>query len=434
MNKRKHLFWRVVLFAALLALAAWILLPGHTPAPALQPDTRTAEIPADNSRIARGAYLARMGNCALCHTARGGESYAGGRNFDTPFGTIFSSNITPDRAHGIGSWTAEDFWRALHLGESREGRWLTPAFPYTNFTHITRSDSDDLYAYLRSIPSSLNPNTAHTLRWPYNTQFALGVWRTLFFTPGKEQRVASTPSPATPLQRGAYLVEGLGHCSACHTERNVLGAIDSGNTLSGGMLPSQDWYAPSLRNAKETSLHSWSEAELRALLQTGTSARGNAMGPMAEVVLHSTQYLTDADAQAMGTYLKSLPAVSAAAPAEQKRSAPDTLGMGARLYDKHCAECHGAQGEGRAGVYPALAQNPTVNAADLNNLVRIVWQGGFAPATTANPRPYGMPPFLLQFNDQELAALLSYVRSAWGNGAGPVSEFDINKLRTRPAP
>ena len=376
-----------------------------------------------------GAYLARIGNCALCHTAQGGASYAGGKPIDTPFGTVFSSNITPDRATGIGNWTADDFWQALHHGKSRDGRLLYPAFPYTSYTHITREDSDALWTYLQSVPAAPRANTPHALQFPYNTQWALWVWRTAFFEPAKPA-AAATADPQ--IQRGAYLVQGLGHCAECHGKRNVLGAVGTSQWMPGTTLSVQGWYAPALDDTAEGGAGAWSTTEMRDFLQKGSNARANASGPMAEVVAHSTQFLSDADANAIARYLQAnmRPTPSPTVPA-----AP-TAGLtqqGSALYERHCAECHGKNGEGRAGAYPALAGNRAVTMARTDNLVQTVLQGGFAPATAGNPRPFGMPPFQLQLNDAQTAAVLTFIRNAWGNRAAPVSEFDINRQRNLPA-
>jgi len=402
-------------------LASWLLrgTSQHTNLPA---SSTQFTVDAKASEVTRGAYLARVGNCALCHTAPGGEAYAGGRGIDTPFGTIYAGNITPDSTQGIGAWTAGDFWNALHAGKSRDGHLLYPAFPYTSFTQVSRADADALYAYLRSVPASTRSNTPHTLRWPYSTQWALAAWRLLYFTPAETAASATPPLEAAVAtrERGAYLVQGLGHCSACHGTHNALGGVRASQSLSGGKIPAQDWMAPPLGGGNAS--------DLQAYLQTGASPLGYASGPMAEVVLHSTQYLSDVDAQSMADYLASLPADKPSTDAPVTPPTTRTSAQGAALYDKHCAECHGKQGQGQLGAYPALAGSAAVNRADPNNLVQIVWRGGFAPATAANPRPYGMPPFLLQLHDQEVAAILTYIRTSWGNQAGAVSEFDINRL------
>jgi len=374
----------------------------------------------------RGAYLARIGNCALCHTPPGGASYAGGRPIDTPFGTVYSSNITPDKATGIGNWTSDDFWQALHHGKSRDGRLLYPAFPYTSYTQVTREDADALWAYLQSVAPATRSNMPHALRYPYSSQWALALWRMAFFEPAT-QPVEVNADPQ--LQRGAYLVQGLGHCAECHGKRNVLGAIRKSGWMSGAALSVQGWYAPALDNDSESSLGAWSLAEIGAFLQQGSNSHATARGPMAEVVAHSTQYLRDSDAQAMARYLQRLPLSTPAR--TDTTPAPNTAPtqLGNRLYDRHCAECHGKNGEGRPGAYPALAGSRAVTLARTDNLVQTVLLGGFAPATTGNPRPFGMPPFQLQLNDAQTAAILTFIRNAWGNRAAPVSEFDINRQR-----
>ena len=378
---------------------------------------------ASAEQVARGAYLARAGNCAGCHTARGGALYAGGRGIETPFGTVYASNLTPD-ATGLGDWNSAAFWRALQHGRSRDGRLLYPAFPYANTTLVTRADADALFAYLRSLPAVTQANRRHDLRWPFNTQAALAVWRALYFRPGVyEPDTRRTPD----WNRGAYLVRGLGHCSACHGARNALGATRDALDLAGGLIPMQNWYAPSLASAAEAGVADWPEVQVVSLLKTGVSPRGSAIGPMAEVVLGSTQHLSDADLAAMAVYLKALPA----SPSGSMTGAPsggDTA-AGGKLYERHCAQCHGDQGEGVPGAYPPLAGNRAVNMPSAVNLVQIVLSGGFAPATAGNPRPFGMPPFVLTLNDRETAAVLSHIRSAWGNHGGTVSEFDIQRVR-----
>jgi mono/diheme cytochrome c family protein len=375
------------------------------------------------AQVARGAYLARAGNCAGCHTARGGAPYAGGRGIETPFGTVYASNLTPD-ASGLGGWNTAAFWRAMHHGRSRDGRLLYPAFPYANTTLVAREDSDALFAYLRSLPPVAQANRAHDLRWPFNTQAALAVWRALYFRAGV---YASDTSRPPAWNRGAYLVRGLGHCSACHGARNALGATRDALDLAGGLIPMQNWYAPSLAAPAEAGVGDWAEADVVALLKTGVSPRGSATGPMAEVVLGSTQHLSDADLAAMATYLKALPQ-TAAAPTAAAPGATGSAG-GAQLYERHCAQCHGERGEGVPGAYPPLAGNRAVVMPSAVNLVQTVLGGGFAPATAGNPRPFGMPPFVLALNEREVAAVISHIRSAWGNRAEPVSEFDVQRVR-----
>jgi len=415
---------KIVLLVAAAALAAVaIAWPREEFVPASSP---AAWAPTPEN-IARGAYLARAGDCVACHTARGGAEYAGGRALDTPFGRLYGPNLTPDPETGIGLWSADDFWNALHNGKSRDGRLLYPAFPYTNYTRVSRTDSDALYAYFRSLPARRQPNRPHELDFPYDQQALLAGWRLLYFKPA-----TFTPEPArgAAWNRGAYLVEGLGHCSACHSTRNRLGA--SGDTLSGGLIPTIGWYAPSLTASGEAGLGDWSQEHIVALLGTGVSPRGSATGPMAEVVARSLQYLTPADLGAMATYLKSLPASETPAQESGERAGEELLAEGRRLYGTHCVDCHGADGKGKAPAYPPLAGNRAVTLSPAVNAIRIVLNGGFPPGTAGNPRPYGMPPYSHELNDAQVAAVLTYVRASWGNGAPPVPVPDVNRYRSVP--
>lgn len=395
-------------------------------APLPRPDaTRPTDASTDPATIARGGYLAQAGNCLACHTVRGGAEYAGGRGIDTPFGTVYSSNLTPDAATGIGRWSSAEFWRALHNGRSRDGRFLYPAFPYTHFTLIGRDDSDALFAYLHSRPAVAQPNRDHALRFPYNTQAALAVWRALYFKPG-----GFTPDPTQSVDwnRGAYLTRGLAHCSACHSPRDRWGGVSASHEFTGGLMPVQNWYAPSLLDPREAGVAHWPPQHIVQLLQTGRAPGATVAGPMADVVQHSTQHLSDADLQAMATYLKALPPATAPAKAPPPVEAA-VAGRGAKLYEQQCMQCHGERGEGVAGAYPALAGNRAVTMNSTANLVQIVLNGGFAPATAGNPRPFGMPPYVLVFSDADTAAVLSHIRNAWGNRAAPVSELDVSRQR-----
>jgi len=396
-------------------------LRGEDPLPAQAEDFQSTP-----QLIERGRYLALAGNCAGCHTTRGGQPYAGGLPIDTPFGTVYSSNLTPDDKAGIGSWSSAHFWRAMHNGRSKDGRLLYPAFPYPNFTQVTREDSDAIYAFLRSVQPAPEPNRAHRLSFPYDTQAALAVWRALSFKP--EPFVANAGKPAE-WNRGAYLVNGLGHCIACHGSRNSLGATETKLGLSGGLIAVENWYAPSLTDPHEAGVADWPAADVVALLKNGTAPRGSVMGPMADVVFRSTQYLSEADLTAMAGYLKDLPdapkpeATATAAKAPIRRDA-GTMARGAKIYDQRCAYCHGDQGQGAAGAYPPLAGNRAVNMARPTNLIQVISHGGFLPSTSGNPRPYGMPPFGQTLDAAEVAAVLTYVRGSWGNDSAPVTQLD----------
>ena len=373
--------------------------------------TNVAASPANSELIARGAYLARAGNCMACHTTRGGEPYAGGRAIETPFGAVYTSNLTPDEQSGIGSWSAAHFWRAMHNGRSKDGRLLYPAFPYTSYTEVTRDDSDALFSYLRSLPAVFNPNHPHALQFPFDSQAALAVWRALYFKPGVYQPDAGRNAE---WNRGAYLVQGLGHCSACHAARNALGATTAGPDLAGGLIPVQNWYAPSLASPHEAGVADWDQQDIISLLKNGVSKNASVAGPMAGVVLGSTQYL------------KQLPP-STTAPSPVAKQAGSAAG--AKLYEQHCAGCHGLQGDGVPNAYPALAGNRAVTMPQTANLVQIVLHGGYAPATQGNPRPFGMPPFVLVLNDSEIAALLTHLRQSWGNQASGVTALDVYRIR-----
>ena len=405
----------------LVALAiAWVLfmnLRDESPRSAAPTPVPSAE------QISRGAYLALAGNCAGCHTAPGGAPYAGGRGVSTPFGTVMAPNLTPDEKTGIGAWSADDFWRALHNGRSRDGRLLYPAFPYPNYTRITRDDADALHAWLRIVPAVEQANQPHDLRFPFNQQAALAVWRALYFRPGQHRPDAQR---SAEVDRGAYLVEGLGHCNACHSSRNALGASTSPLDLAGGLIPVQNWYAPSLTSAHEAGVAAWEMQEIVNLLKTGVSPRGSVAGPMGEVVGSSTQHLSEPDLRAMAVYLQALPQT---APVVAEAAPYAATGPGAKLYERHCAGCHGDAGEGSPGAYPALAGNRAVTMPATANLVHIVLEGGFPPATVGNPRPYGMPPFATVLSVEETAQLLSFVRGSWGNRAAAVSALEVERFR-----
>ena len=409
---------------ALLLLAVIIAWPRAQMIASRSPAAHAAT-PAN---IARGAYLAKAGDCMACHTVRGGVPYAGGRAIETPFGRLLAPNITPDRATGIGAWTADEFWNALHNGKSRDGRLLYPAFPYTSYTKVTRDDADALYAFMQSLPPHQAPSAPHQLRFPYNQQFMLAGWRLLYFKPDV---YAATASQSAQWNRGAYLVEGLGHCVACHSSRNPLGASSGG--LSGGLIQTLGWYAPSLTSNAEAGLGDWEVPHIVALLKTGVSARATVFGPMAEVVQKSLQHLSTDDVTAMAVYLKALPSEPVQPVAMPGGPGVDkVMQQGKELYGTHCVDCHGADGKGLPPHYPPLAGNRALTMAESVNPVRIVLNGGFAPGTEANPRPYGMPPYSHALNDQEVASVVSYLRASWGNRAPPVTAAEVNRYRAVP--
>lgn len=380
-----------------------------------------AGVKANAETMARGAYLARIGDCASCHTRQGGQPYAGGRAIGTPFGTVFTSNLTPDDATGLGLWNADEFWRALHHGRSRDGRLLTPAFPYPDYTHVTREDADAIFGYLRSLNPVAQPTPASSLRFPYNTQAALALWRALYFRPA---------DPGVAMERGEYLVRGLAHCGSCHTPRNALGGPLADRALSGALVPGENWWAPSLVASDQAGLADWPVHDIVALLTTGVVPNGGASGPMAEVVFESLQYLDPDDASAMAQWLRALPQAKPAPPKEAPASSK-VLARGADIYREHCAQCHGDEGEGKADAFVALAGNRAVRMGEPLNLIQMVLHGGYQPATTGNPRPFGMPPFRQTLADADIAAVLSFIRGSWGNQAARVDAMDVHQARER---
>jgi mono/diheme cytochrome c family protein len=395
------------------------------PLPKLPGATR---LDATTQVIKTGEYLARAGDCVACHTAAGGREFAGGRAMPTPFGNLYVPNITPDEETGIGQWTADEFYRMMHTGVSRDGTLMYPAMPFASYTKVTRADSDAIYAYLMSVVPVKQRNRPHELRFPFNKRELLVGWRALYF---KEGEYVPDPKQSAQWNRGAYLVEGLGHCSMCHTAINRLGGSREEQAFEGGMIPNQNWYAPSLTSNREAGLGDWSIKDIVDLLQVGVSNRGTVYGPMAEVVYNSLQYLSDEDVEAMAVYLKSLPQRDAEPPptSEARLVDPGVMELGRGLYVRQCAVCHGAEGKGHAPHFPPLAANQSITMASPVNPIRMVLNGGYPPGTKKNPRPYGMPPYSHVLNDREVAAVVTYIRVAWGNNGTPVTPAEANELR-----
>lgn len=403
----------------LAALVAWLNVRDEAGAP-----PGGAARPPSAEDVARGAYLARAGNCRGCHTAPGGPAYAGGLGVQTPFGVVVAPNITPDPSTGIGSWSPDDFWRALHHGRSRDGRLLYPAFPYPSFTLVTREDADAIHAYLMSVPAVGKANEPHRLRFPYGTQAALAVWRALYF---RASRFEAEAGQGAHWNRGKYLVEGLGHCAACHSGRDALGGPRRDAAWAGGQMPGGSWHAPSLASPDEGGVQRWAPDQVVRLLKDGVSGNAGVSGPMADVVFHATQHLTREDLTAMAGYLASIRIVPVDRP-EARPADTEVMAQGETLYAEHCAGCHGRQGQGAAGLYPALAGNRAVTLPAHHNLVQLIRHGGFAPATGGNPRPFGMPPYGPLLDAHEIAAVATFLRQSWGHRAAPVSPLDVLRV------
>ena len=389
----------------------------------------SAEALKDPALIAQGKYLVIAGDCAGCHTAQGGQPYAGGVVLPTPFGNIVSTNLTPDHATGLGDWRFDDFWRALHHGQGRQGEWLYPVFSYTSYTKVTRDDAQAMFAYLQSLPAVHQPSQPLGLEFPYNVRSGLAAWRALYFHEGVYQ---PDPRKSAQWNRGAYLVQGLGHCNECHAARDAFGGSVDNQSLTGGQIPSQNWYAPDLSTKAHGGLQGWTQQDIVDLLKNGQSNKGSAFGPMAEVVYLSTQYLSDDDLHAIASYLDALPPRPQPVLAKSALDSTALAQHGSAIYADRCAACHGNNGQGVAGVYPPLDGNSSVNEPTGINATRVVVLGGFPPVTQGNRRPYSMPPFAQQLTDAEIAAVVTYIRQAWSNHAPAVLERDVSKYRHTP--
>ena len=391
----------------------------------------------DPQLIRKGEYLARAGDCAACHTAPGGRPFAGGLAMQTPMGTIYSTNITRDKNTGIGKYSYGDFERAVRRGVRPDGAPLYPAMPYVSYVVVSDNDIQALYAYFMSSVETVEQNNQPTtIPWPLSMRWPLAWWQLLFAQP--RQFVTDT-SLSADQQRGAYLVEGLAHCGACHTPRGiafqekVLRDVDGGAYLSGSVL--EGWYAKNLRQ-EGTGLASWTEDHVVDFLRTGRTERTAAFGSMANVVAHSTQYLSADDLRSMARYLKQLPARNDRpevwSPKEDTTTARLRAGdyseAGATRYVEHCAACHRLDGRGAPRVFPALAGNSIVFADDPSSLIQVTLAGG-AMAKTAHDRLAFVMPGFEQLRNREVAEILNFIRNGWGNHGTEIRESDVARMR-----
>jgi mono/diheme cytochrome c family protein len=396
------------------ATAAW--LAGAELCNAADPDGQAYD------RIEKGHYLTTVADCFACHTvANASKPFAGGRPIETPFGIITSSNITSDNETGIGAWSDEQFDDAVRKGIRPDGSRLYPAMPFPAYTKMTRDDVLAIRAYLATVEPVHQPVKANTLPFPFNIRLAMRAWDALYFTEG-EFRPDSQQSPAW--NRGAYLVQGPGHCTSCHTPKSFLGGDKTSDNLRGFNL--QGWFAPDITGDVGQGLGQWSEADIISYLKTGHNRITAATGPMAEEVVNSTSQYDDDDVHAIATYLKSLPGQQAAAPA---RAEPSVMNAGEAIYRDQCSACHGLDGQGVAMLFPSLAQSSLAHASDSTSAIRLVLRGGRSVATNAEPTAPGMPSFGWQFNDAQVAAVLTYIRNAWKTSAAPVSADAVRKAR-----
>jgi mono/diheme cytochrome c family protein len=372
--------------------------------------------------VTRGKYLTVLGDCAACHTRKNGPDFAGGRGLDSGFGTIYSSNLTPDTETGIGNWSAGQFYRAMHKGIAADDSHLYPAFPYPYFTHMTRDDDDAIYAYLRTVPTVHEKPPPNKLPFPVNIRGTMAVWNALYFKEGeyKPDRVQSAQ-----WNRGAYIVTGPGHCGGCHTPKNFLMADDNEHALSGGVT--ENWFAADLSGEARAGLGGWSAADIEEYLKNGRNARSTASGSMQSVVEHSTSRMTGDDRSAIAAYLKSLPPAAPAPPLSNPD--PAALKAGEAIFADACASCHLTHGEGQARLFPPLAGNASVQSRDPTTVLRLVLQGSRSPTTKDMPTPLAMPAFDWKLSDGQIADVATYIRNSWGNHAAQVNSSDVGKLR-----
>ncbi|QPF82368.1 cytochrome c [Bradyrhizobium genosp. L] len=401
-------------YRAATAILAALILCGAFATPA-----RAAE-PSDDV-IARGKALAVAGDCAGCHTADPAKPFAGGKRIDTPFGAVFSPNLTPDRDTGIGGWSNDEFVRALRTGVSPTGAHYYPAFPYPYFTRLIRDDILAIRAYLGTQAPVSNTAPPPELRWPLNYRVLMRAWNALFFTPGILQ---PDQSRSAEWNRGRYLVEGLGHCGACHTPKNAFGADKRHQPFGGSMV--QSMFAPRLDGATRGGLKSWSVDDIVEYLQSGRNGHSHAGPLMSEVVVNSTSKMGDADVRAIAVYLKSLPP-GAPEPAVAPPS-PAQMSDGERIYRGACVACHEVDGSGSPRVYPPLPGNANLQSANPASTLRIILDGAQTVTTPRAPNSGSMPAYP-KLSDQEVADVATYIRNAWGNAATAVTADDVAAAR-----
>jgi mono/diheme cytochrome c family protein len=375
-------------------------------------------------QIEKGRYLVAAADCVACHTIPpNGARFVGGRSIETPFGNIVSANITPDQETGIGAWTDDQFDNAVRRGIRPNGARLYPAMPYPYYTKMSRDDVLAIRAFLKTLEPVRNPVVTDTLPFPFNIRAAMRIWDALYF---KDERFKPTPNKPPEWNRGAFLVEGPGHCGACHTPKNFMGADKSGEYLHG--LNLQGWFAPNITNDERTGLGRWSADDIVQFLKTGHNRVGAAVGPMAEEVMHASSAMSDSDLKAIASYLKDQPGGSNK-PAPLPESNPQMV-AGEAIYRDQCAACHQIDGKGVARLFPALADSSIARSDDPTSLLRLVLRGSRSVATKDEPTGPGMPSFAWQLNDEQIAAVATYVRNHWGNPAPAVSQSEVSKQRS----
>jgi mono/diheme cytochrome c family protein len=401
-------------------------LPAH-PSVAITPAVllgrRFDDSTPNAAQLRRGQYLVAAGDCMSCHLREGGEPFAGGLRLNTPFGAIYTSNITPDRQTGIGTWTNDQFYGAIHDGKGAHGENLYPAFPYPWFRRANRADDDAIFAYLMTIPPVNYTPPKNDLPFPFNIRGSVSAWNLLFLNSHDFQ---TDPARSAEWNRGAYLVNGLGHCGACHTPKNSFGADKSKQEFHGGKL--DNWVAPDLTGNERVGLGAWSVEDIAEYLGTGRNARAAAGGAMAEVVTYSTSLMNDADRRAIAVYLKSKPAS-----AMMTASTPDSGAMhrGAEIYSDACSSCHLEDGVGQSRVFPPLGNDTMLQQSDPAGVERLILAGTRIGVSASRPSPLSMPSFAWKLTDQEIADVSTFIRNSWGNQAAQVSASDVGDLRKK---
>jgi mono/diheme cytochrome c family protein len=374
--------------------------------------------------IARGHYMAILGDCSACHTRPGGKLYAGGERIDTPFGPLLAPNLTPDPETGIGKWSDEDFVDAVRFGRGRGGTHLYPAMPYTYYAKMSSSDVLAIRAYLNTLPPVHNQVAADQLRFPFNIRLGMVGWNALFFYPNEFEPVAGK---SAEWNRGAFIVEGPGHCGLCHTAKNFLGADKIDNPLQGAVL--QGWFSPDLGGDARTGLKSWSVDDIVSYLRKGYNRISAASGPMSDVIADSTSHMTDGDLTAIATYLKSLPTTNQTASTGVGSDDPGIMRAGRGIYADNCSACHTSAGIGEPNLFPPLQNSAIVQSANPISLINVVLHGAKNVATPLAPTAAAMPAFGWKLTDPEVAAVITYIRNSWGNRASAVSVSQVHNLR-----
>lgn len=390
-----------------------------------------AEAQDDNtwSTINRGLYLVRLADCAACHTKDPQRPFAGNYPLQTPFGTIYTSNLTPDPETGLGNWTEDDFYHALNKGRRPDGTRLYPAFPYTHFTLIRRDDANAIFAYLSSLKPIHQDVKPPDFPFPLNWRPILAVWNALNF---EDTSFQPRPDRSAAWNRGYYIAEALGHCALCHSPKDVTGAVKTGSdAYTGGMA--EGWFAPSLRAFGRGGLGDWSKEDIIVFLRSGRNDFTAAFGPMAEVVSKSTRHMTDSDLEALASYIKRLPYDDEAQPkpAERQPLAPADARMktGKLVYEAQCAACHTSDGAGIPGQFARLAGSSLVQSTNPTTVIRAILEGVRSVVTDNYPTPHAMPAFNWKLSDPEIAAVATYIRNAFGNSAAAVSADDVARIR-----